>query len=135
MTMTNKKETAAAIKVLLVDDQDLLRQGLKMWMALASDIQIIGEASDGQVALRLASELHPDVVVMDIEMPRLDGISATAALHAATPEVAVIMLSIYGDPAIRAKALAAGAAAFIEKTGGALPLLDAIRRVGKKERE
>jgi DNA-binding NarL/FixJ family response regulator len=119
------------IRVLLVDDQHFVRQGIRMRFALEPDILIVGEASDGQAALKLAGELHPDVVLMDVQMPVLDGISAASTLHSLVPQTAVILMSIHGDSIERTQAQAAGVAAFIEKTGGAVHLLSAIRTVAQ----
>ena len=97
-----------------------------MRLALETDIEVVGEAGDGVEALHAAERLAPDVVVMDVEMPHMDGVAATRQLRAAMPHVAVIMLSIHVDRYVRERALAAGAVAFVEKRGGLKPLLDAI---------
>jgi DNA-binding NarL/FixJ family response regulator len=115
------------IKILLVDDQPDVRKGLKMLLALESDLQVIGEANDGPAALHLFTETQPDVVVMDLELPGMDGISTTEALHRLNPEVKVIMLSIHADSAVRARAREAGAIAYVEKRDGASRLIQEIR--------
>jgi DNA-binding NarL/FixJ family response regulator len=116
------------IKVLLVDDQPRVRLGLKMSLALEPDIQVVGEAGDGASVLEMVQELQPDVVVMDVVMPKLDGIAATQALVSLMPKPVVIMLSLHDDPHTRARALAAGAAAFVVKRSGAAALVEAIRQ-------
>ena len=116
------------IKVLLVDDQPSVRQGLKMRLALEPDLAVMGEADNGAEALELAQTLSPDVVVMDVEMPEMDGITAAGRLHEVATHDDVVMLSIHGDAATRARARAAGAAAFVEKQGAVETLLDEIRR-------
>lgn len=93
------------------------------------DIVVIGEASSGEQALELAHELTPDIVLMDVEMPGMNGISATAALRATTTRSAVVMMSIHDDAHTRAQAQAAGAAAFVEKSGTLEELLATIHRV------
>ncbi|MDF1512376.1 MAG: response regulator transcription factor, partial [Anaerolineae bacterium] len=80
------------IKLLLVDDQMTVREGLKMRFALEPDLIVVGEAGNGVEAVRLAQTLAPDVVVMDVEMPQMDGVTATQRLHETIPEVAVVML-------------------------------------------
>lgn len=115
------------INVLLVDDQESVRRGLRMRLALEEDLQVVGEAADGRKALDLIRELKPDVVIMDLEMPGMDGISATAALHDMTPQVKVVMLSLHDNSFLRDRARIAGATAFVEKREGAGRLLNEIR--------
>lgn len=116
------------IKLLLVDDQPSVRMGLRMRLALETDVTIVGEAGDGEAALSLAQTLHPDVIVMDVQMPRMDGISATAALRSVAPRSSVVLLSLYDDAATRARGQEAGALAFVQKQGTMDALLTAIRQ-------
>ncbi len=120
---TNLRE----IKVLLVDDQPNVRRGLRMRLALEPDITVVGEAGDGVAALELARKLHPNVVVMDLEMPTMDGITATQKLRDLDPDIAIVILSMYGDASTTARARAAGAAAIVEKRQSEQELLTAIR--------
>ena len=120
------------IRLLLVDDQPAVRRGLEMRLLLEPDLLVVGEASNGKEALTLGQILSPDVVLMDIEMPEMDGITATAALHTAVPQTAVIMLSIHDDVMTRARAQSAGAVAFVEKRGTTEILLAAIRRAAQQ---
>jgi CheY-like chemotaxis protein len=120
------------IKLLLVDDQTMVRRGLRMRLVLEPDIIIVGEASNGKEAVELVQSLGPDVVLMDVEMPGMDGITATAAVHATNPQSAVVMLSIHDDSATRARAQHAGAVAFVEKRGTTEVLLAAIRQAASK---
>jgi DNA-binding NarL/FixJ family response regulator len=115
------------IRVLLVDDQAVVRRALRVRFHLEPDLQVVGEASTGSEALTLAQTLTPDVVLMDIEMPGMDGIQATAALRRTVPQSAVVILSIYDDAQTRGRAQAAGAVAFVEKRGATDGLLAAIR--------
>ena len=119
--------------LLLVDDQPAVRLGLRMRLRLEPDLIVIGDAGDGQAALVLAMAQHPDVVVLDLEMPGMDGIATTLALRSAAASGAVVILSIHNDTTSRNRALAAGATAFVEKTGGIEPLLEAIRRAAIRQ--
>ena len=115
------------IRVLLVDDQAVVRRGLRVLFHLEPDLQVVGEASTGTEALSLAQTLRPDVVLMDITMPGMDGIEATAALRGVVPQSAVVIQSISDDAQTRVRAQAAGAVAFVEKRGATEALLSAIR--------
>ena len=116
------------IKVLLVDDQRSIRQGLRMRLALEPDMTVVGEAENGALAVDFATSEHPDVVVMDVEMPVMDGIEATRELAAAHCGCAVVMLSIHDSPIIRLAANRAGACDFIAKHEPGAVLLAAVRR-------
>ena len=120
------------IRLVLVDDQATVRQGLKMRLLLEPDINVVGEASSGKDALTLVQELRPDVVLMDIEMPGMDGIAATTVLHSIAPQSATVMLSIHSDNVTRARARTAGAKAFVEKLGSTEELVSAIRQASQK---
>lgn len=116
------------IRVLVVDDQAAVRRNLRVRLEMEPDLQVVGEAGTGGEALLLAQTLTPDVVLMDIAMPGLDGLAATTALRQMVPRSAVVVLSIHDDPQTRAEAEAAGAVAFVEKRGATDRLLAAIRR-------
>lgn len=124
-------DESVMIRLLLVDDQPAVRRGLLMHLHLEPDIQIVGEASTGREALRLAQLLAPDVVLMDVEMPEMDGIEATAALCLAVSQSTVVILSIHDDARTRARAQAAGAVTFVEKRGATDSLLAAIRQAAR----
>lgn len=117
------------IRLVLVDDQAAVRQGLRMRLLLEPDISVVGEASNGKEALALVQQLCPDVVLMDIEMPGMDGITAAAVLRTIVPQSVVVMLSIHDDAMTRTRAQKAGARAFAEKHGSMEALLDAIRSI------
>lgn len=116
------------IRVLLVDDQAIVRRALRARFHLEPDLEVVGEASTGSEALTLAKTLTPDVVLMDIQMPDMDGIEATAVLRRAVPQSVVVILSIQDDAQTRERAKAAGAIAFVEKRGATDSLLTAIRQ-------
>ena len=122
------------IRVLLVDDQAIVRRALRGRFQLEADIEVVGEASSGSEALVFAQSLMPDVVLMDVEMPEMDGIEATAALRRIGPQSAVVMLSIHDDAPTRERAQAAGAVALVEKRGATETLLAAIRQAARQAR-
>lgn len=119
---------ARRIRVLLVDDEPMVRLGLKMRLDLEPDVEVVGEAADGASALAEAKVLRPDVVLMDVRMPAMDGVEATAALRRDLPGCAVVVLSLYDDDATRARARSAGAAGFVPKHRAEETLLAAVRR-------
>jgi DNA-binding NarL/FixJ family response regulator len=132
MVNTSIDKKGNRITVLLVDDQPLVRKGLEMRLSLEGDIQIIGEAGDGCQALKIASQLNPQVVIMDYLMPDMDGIQATGALTQYYPEISVILLSIEENPGLKARALEAGAKAVVSKRLGTEKLLYEIRLAAAK---
>jgi DNA-binding NarL/FixJ family response regulator len=119
------------IRLVLVDDQPVVRQGLHMRLTLEPDMTVVGEASNGREAMTLVQQLAPDIVLMDVEMPEMDGIEAAAVMRASTPQSAVVMLSIYDDVSTSARARAAGAAAFVNKSGAIEVLLATIRQAAE----
>ena len=123
------------IRVLLVDDQPAVRQGLRIRLVLEPDVEVVGEAGDGAGAISLAQSLRPDVILMDVKMPGMDGISTVRTLRALAPESAVVILSLYDDASTRAGAEEAGAAAFVAKHEVEETLLAAIRRAASRRPE
>jgi DNA-binding NarL/FixJ family response regulator len=116
------------IRVLLVDDQHLIRAGLRMLCEAQPDIEVVGEADNGRDAVALAARLSPDVVVMDLRMPAVDGITATSRILAHRPAVRVLVLTTFGDDDHLYPALTAGACGFLLKDAPPTELLDGIRR-------
>ena len=116
------------IRVLLVDDQHLIRAGLRMLCDAQPDIEVVGEADNGREAIALAGRLLPDVVVMDLRMPGVDGITATSRILADRPATRVLVLTTFGDDDHLYPALTAGACGFLLKDAPPTELLDGIRR-------
>lgn len=117
------------IRVLVVDDHTLLRDGLIALLQLASDMEVVGEASDGKEALAKVRDLKPDVVLMDLEMPVMDGLEASRKICARYPEVSVLVLSQYQDADHVLDAIEAGVKGFVNKNAASAELAAAIRSV------
>jgi len=117
------------IKVLIADDQALVRSGFRMILESRDDLEVVGEAGDGEQAIRLAGQTRPDVVLMDVRMPGLDGVSATARLTAAADPPKVIILTTYDLEEPLYAALRAGASGFLLKDVRPADLVEAIRVV------
>ncbi|MEU6256385.1 response regulator transcription factor [Streptomyces sp. NPDC047043] len=120
---------ASTVRVLLVDDQELIRTALSMVMADIADVEVAGEAASGEEAVRLTAELAPDVVVMDIRMPGMDGIEATRHITRAEPEAKVVVLTTFDDDAYVYGALRAGASGFLVKDMALDDIIAAVRVV------
>ena len=117
------------IGILVVDDADEVRRDLRTILELTPDLAVAGEATNGLEAVTLAEQLRPDVVLMDLRMPGLDGFEATQMIKRRGLAGAVVILTIYGEEDQRARAAALGADAFVEKAAGVERLLAAIRQV------
>ena len=117
------------IRVLLVDDQSLLRMGFRMILDAEPDIEVVGEAADGQTGVSMAAALHPDVVLMDVRMPGMDGIRATASITAAGPLTKVLILTTFDLDEYVFTGFKAGASGFLLKDAPPAELLTAIRTV------
>lgn len=116
------------IRVLVVDDHQMVREGLKLLLAAEPDLELVGEALDGQQAVEMVHELLPDVVVMDIGLPVMDGIEATRRIREAHPEVAVIALSAHADTTFIDEMKSLGACGYVLKDMAFELLGDAIRK-------
>jgi DNA-binding NarL/FixJ family response regulator len=117
------------IRILIVDDQRILREGLRTLLGLESDFAVVAEAEDGQAALEQYAAHRPDVVLMDIRMPRLDGVEATRRLRERWPDARVIILTTFDDDAYVFDGLRAGALGYLLKDVSGHELADAIRKV------
>jgi len=116
------------IRLLLVDDEPSIRRGLRMRLELEDDLEVIGEAADGAAAVRMTAQLGPTVVLMDVQMPVLDGILAARQITQESPASAVVILSMHDDAATIRQARDAGASGFIAKHSMNDTLITAIRR-------
>ena len=117
------------VRIVMVDDHEVVRAGMRLMLEDNPDIEIVGECDNGQDAIRLAAELSPDVVVMDITMPGMNGIEATRKIKQATPAVAVLALTIHEGPEFFFEMLQAGAAGYVPKRAATEDLLRAIEVV------
>ena len=122
------------ITVLLAEDHTIVREGLRRMLELEDDLEVVGEAQDGRQAVALARKLRPDVVLMDIAMPRLNGLEATRQLRKALPPTKVLILSAHSDDAYVKSAADCGAAGFLLKQTSAHEVCRAIREVDKGKR-
>jgi two-component system response regulator NreC len=120
-------------RILLADDHAVVRQGFKMILGAQADMEIVGEAGNGREAIELAGQLSPDIVVMDVAMPELNGIEATRRLIAANPHTRVIALSMHKDSVYVREILRAGARGYLLKDSGADDLVKAVRAVAGGE--
>jgi len=117
------------IRVLLVDDHAILREGVHALLAREPDIEVVGEAGDGQEALDLVAELHPDVAIMDIVMPRMNGLEATRLIKRRFPDVRTLILSMYDDQEYVVQIIQAGASGYVLKRVVTEDLVRAIHEV------
>ncbi len=122
-------ENAAKIKLLIVDDQERVRQDLRTALQLMPGLEVVGEAADGFEAVRQAEDLGPDVVLMDLKMPGMDGFEATRQIKARRLVRGVVALTIYGDDSAREQAVRVGVDAFVEKGTPIQALAETIRKI------
>ncbi|MHB0857734.1 MAG: response regulator transcription factor [Anaerolineae bacterium] len=115
------------IRVMLVDDQAVVRDGLRSMLSLEPDVRVVGEAENGEQAVRRVPALLPDVVLMDVRMPGMDGLTALREVKRIAPHVSVIMVTLYDDPSYLLQAVADGAAGYVLKDAGRDDLVRAVR--------
>ena len=121
------------IRILIADDHTVLRQGTRKLLEQESDLKVVGEAADGEEAIALTAELNPDVVLMDIAMPKVDGISATKQIKTQFPQINVLILSAYDDDQFVFRLLQAGASGYLLKNVHSQELINAVRSVSQGE--
>ncbi len=118
-------------KILIADDHGIVRKGIRYLLETQDDLRVVGEASDGREAVRLAADLAPDVVIMDIAMPHLSGIEATEQIIRRTPGIGIVILSMHSDEAYLVRTLAAGAKGYLLKDSAEDDLIRAVRTVAR----
>src|SRR5512134_2749224 len=121
------------IRVLITDDHLIIREGLRLILETAEDIEVVGEAVDGVECLELVSKLNPQVVLMDLQMPRMDGITAIGHLRNDFPEIAIVILTTYNEDDLLIRGLQAGARGYLLKDSSRETLLDAIHAAARGE--
>jgi DNA-binding NarL/FixJ family response regulator len=126
-----KSEPAMAVRILLVDDHPVVRQGLRTLLAGRSELEVVDEASDGLEAVEKVSTLHPDVVVLDVTMPRMNGIEACRIIKQKNPELEVLFVTQHDSPHMLREALAAGARGYVVKSNLARDLVEAVEAVSQ----
>lgn len=113
--MVRAVDTDGKIRVVITDDSPFVRREIRAYLHTQPQIEVIGEAADGQAAVKMAQEREPDVILMDVNMPRMNGIEVTRRIHTALPEVKIIGLSMAGDVEVQQAMMAAGATEFVAK--------------------
>jgi two-component system response regulator NreC len=119
------------VRILLADDHTIVRQGLKLILSAHGDLQVVGEAANGREAIELAEKLRPDVVLMDVQMPEINGIEATKKMIEANPRIRILILSMHKEAVYVRETLRAGARGYILKDAIDTELLNAVRSVGR----
>lgn len=122
------------IRILVVDDHDLVRTGLKNILSDVGDFELVGEAASGEEAIRMARELQPDVILMDVGLPGLSGMETTERILKTQPEIRVIVLTAHSEPPLPARLLDIGASGYLTKACSARELIGAVRAVVRGER-
>lgn len=126
-------ERTGSVRIVIADDHAMVRDGLRTMLEDEPGLEVVGEASNGREAVELSGQVHPEVVLMDVRMPDMDGLEATRAIKRNHPLVGVLMVTMHDDPDYLLEALSAGAAGYILKGSPGTRLIDAIRRTVRGE--
>ena len=121
------------IRVLIADDHEVVREGLKLILETEADFEVVGEAADGAAAVEITEQLQPDVVLMDLRMPGMDGLQAIEKIHSCWPNIAVVILTTYNEDHLMISGLRAGARGFLLKDTGRQTLFDSLRAAARGE--
>ena len=121
------------IRILIADDHLIIRQGLRLILETEPDFELVGEAEDGLQAIQMAGELNPDVILMDLRMPNMDGITAIEQLRQAQPQIAIVILTTFNEDALMLRGLKAGARGFLLKDTDRSTLFESIRAAARGE--
>jgi NarL family two-component system response regulator YdfI len=121
------------LRVVIADDHVIVREGLRLILETDQEIELVGDASDGASVVRLVGEVQPDVVLMDLRMPGLDGLQAMEQIHAQWPQIAIVILTIYNEDTLMLRGLQAGACGYLLKDTSRETLLDAIHTAARGE--
>ena len=123
----------SSIKIVLADDHPMLRQGIRQRLEQERDLEVIGEASDGEEVIRMACELIPDVIIIDIGMPKIGGLEATRQIKTENPAISILVLSVHDEEEYVMGVLEAGASGYLLKSSYGEELVNAVRAVGAGE--
>lgn len=127
------KQSRSSIRILLADDHAILRSGLKALLNMEPDLEVVGEASNGREAVQLAKQLNPDIIVMDISMPEMDGLQAAEEIHQLGLPCRIVMLTVHADEDYLFQTLRMGASGYVLKSSADTELIDAIRTAHRGE--
>ena len=128
MGSSTRSTRSAPARILIADDHDLVRDGFRRMLGYEEDLEVVGEARDGREAVELCRSLNPDLVLMDVRMPEMDGLEATRAIKAEQPSVGVLVVTTYDNPDYLLEAIKAGAAGYVLKDAPSRQLTNAMRR-------
>jgi len=131
--MSAPLEPSPKIRILISDDHLIVRQGLRLILETADDFELVGEAVDGAEAIRLAAERHPNVILMDLRMPGMDGLTAIEKLHVSHPQIAIVILTTFDEDDLMMRGIRAGAKGFLLKDTSRETLFNAIRAAARGE--
>ena len=125
--------TAQPIRIMICDDHQIVREGLRLILETVADFEVVGEATDGAEALAMVADTQPNVILMDLRMPGMDGLSALERLHGTDPQIAVVILTTYNEDELMLRGLQLGARGYLLKDTGRQVLFDSIRAAARGE--